>query len=140
MTLEELDQILPQGLHDAQIRTMTHDYERATVNLGVSIVVGSPGEPISNRLRYRNGEILIHRVHFFAPEIPHPESAFRSPGSICFQVYPMEVGVLPDEMASAFPPNTLCYSLFILDWDSSIHIAAGDVSFSWSEPEEPQAS
>jgi hypothetical protein len=42
VTLEELDQTLPNGLHDAQIKAMTHDYELANVRLDVQIVVGLP--------------------------------------------------------------------------------------------------
>jgi len=40
MTLEELDETLQNGLHDAQIKALTHDYERALVKLDVRIVVG----------------------------------------------------------------------------------------------------
>jgi hypothetical protein len=37
MTLEDLDQTLPNGLHDAQIGAMTHDYVRGVVTLAVRI-------------------------------------------------------------------------------------------------------
>jgi len=37
-------------------------------------------------------------------------------------------------------PGTLCYSLYILDWVSEIHIAAGEVSFSWSDSGKPAAT
>jgi hypothetical protein len=45
MTLEELDESLPNGLHDARIKALTHDYESATVKLRVEILFGSPSDP-----------------------------------------------------------------------------------------------
>ena len=133
MTLEELDDTLPNGLHDAQIKAMTHDYEQATVKLKVAILIGLPDDAPLDRYRYRNGEILFHRVLFCAVETPDNERTLGHPGSIWFQFCRMEPGVLPEKIEIAIAPVTLCYSLYILDWVSEIHIAAGDVSFSWSD-------
>jgi len=36
-------------------------------------------------------------------------------------------------MRPSLTPESLCYSLYILEWESDIQIVAGDVSFSWSE-------
>ena len=33
MTLEDVDEELPNGLHDARIKSLTHDYQEATVKL-----------------------------------------------------------------------------------------------------------
>jgi hypothetical protein len=45
MTLEELDESLPNGLHDARIKSLTHDYENAAVKLEVEILFGLPAIP-----------------------------------------------------------------------------------------------
>jgi hypothetical protein len=52
----------------------------------------------------------------------------------------MKPGVLPDKIAKSLPPESLCYSLYILDWVSHIHIAASDVSFSWADTGEVPAA
>ncbi len=133
MTLEELDQTLPNGLHDAQIKAMMHDYELANLRLDVQIVVGMPEEDVANRLRYRSGVIMFHQVLFCAVEAPENEGILGHPGSIWFVVDRIKLEAFPEKMAKALPPEALCYSLYILDWESEIRIAAGAVSFSWSD-------
>jgi len=64
MKLEELDETLPNGLHDARIKSLTHDYEKATVKLEVEILVGLPDNSPQNRSRYRDAEIVFSRVIF----------------------------------------------------------------------------
>jgi len=133
MTLEELDDTLPNGLHDAQIKAMTHDYEQAIVKLEVAILVGLPDDAPLDRYRYRNGEIFFHRVLFCTVETPENERILGHPGSIWFKFCRMEPRVLQEKIVKVLAPDVLCYSLYILDWVSEIHIAAGDVSFSWSD-------
>jgi hypothetical protein len=133
MTLEELDQTLPNGLHDAQIKAMTHDYELANVRLDVQIVVGLPEEDVANRLRHRPGVIRFHQVLFCAVEAPENERILGHSGSIWFVFDRIKLGEFPEKIAKALPPEALCYALYILDWESQIRIAAGAVSVSWSD-------
>jgi hypothetical protein len=139
MTLEDLDETLPNGLHDAQIRAITHDYESAVVKFDVRILVGLPDDAPPNRFRYREGEILFHNVLFSGVEIPENGRILGHPGSIWFVFDRMDTGFLPEKVAKSLPPEALCYSLYILEWESQIHIAAADVSFSWSDSDQVPA-
>ena len=136
MTLEDLDETLPYGLHDALIRTMSHDYEAASVKLEVEILVGLPGDAPPDRSRYRNGEVLFHRTLFCAVDVPGSARSLPHPGSIWFKFWRMEPGALMEKLTPLLTPETLCYSLYILEWESQIHIVAADVSFSWSDSDE----
>jgi hypothetical protein len=140
MTLEDLDQTLPNGLHDAQIRAMTHDYVRGVVTLAVRILVGLPDDPPQERSRYRDGEIQFQKVLFCAVGAPNNERILGHPGSIWFNFCRTEPGVLPENLVKTLTPETLCYSLYIFEWESEIHIAAADVSFSWSDSDEISAA
>lgn len=140
MTLEELDGSLPNGLHDARIRALSHDYENAVIKLEVELLIGQPGELPHERSRYRNGEILFHQVLYCSVEIPVNERIIGHPGSIWFQFGRTEPGALPEKITDSLPLKTLCYSLYILEWESQIHIAADNVSFSWAEPTEATAA
>jgi hypothetical protein len=131
MTLEDLDQTLPNGLHDARIRSLRYDFESATVKLEVEILFGLPDDPPLERFRYRNGEILFHQVLFCSVEIPENARILKHPGSIWFVFSRTERGVLPEKIVASLPMEALCYSLYILEWESQIHIASGNVSFSW---------
>jgi hypothetical protein len=133
MTLEDLDQTLPNGLHDARIRSLRHDYESAIVKLEVEILVGLPDDLPVERSRYRRGEILFHKVLFCSVEAPNNERILGHTGSIWFNYCRTEPGVLPENLVKTLTPEILCYSLYILDWESKIHIAAGDLSYAWAD-------
>ena len=133
MTLEDLDQRLPNGLHDAQIKALLHDYERGVVTLKVAMLVGLPHDPPPERSRYRIGEIHFHGAMFCVIEILENERALGHPRSIWFSYSRTDPGNLPEPIRRQLPPETLCYSLYILDWESTIHIAASDISFQWLE-------
>jgi hypothetical protein len=133
MTLEEIEKLLPNGLHDAQIKRMTRDYESAELVLKVRVLIGLPNQPLPDRDRYRTADILFRQVYFCAVELPQTESAFRHPGSIWFSYERMRPNVIPDSLAKTLPIKTQCYSIFLRDWMSEMHVATQDVEFSWSD-------
>ena len=131
MTLEELDKSLPEGLHDAQIRSYRRDFESATLTLFAKIVVGLSHEK-KNQLLYRDGEIIFHGVQCVASEFPGTASTFRDAGCVWFRFSRTAPGIISEDLSSVLAPDILRYSLFVLEWHSSIHIVAREVSFTWS--------
>jgi hypothetical protein len=137
MTLEELDETLPNGLHDARIKALTHDYAEATVKLAVEIQSGLPDDSASEQWRTCLGEILFHGVQFCVVGAPENEQGIGRPGSLWFTFDRIEPGLLPDNIQRSIPLKALCYTLYILEWESQIHIAANSVSFAWADTREP---
>jgi hypothetical protein len=133
MTLEEIEKLLPNGLHDAQIQWMTRDYESAALTLKVRVLVGLPNQPRPDRDKYRTIDIVFRRVYFCAVELPQPESAFQHPGSVWFSYERMPPNAISESLAKTLPVGTQCYSLFVRDWMSEMQVAAQDVGFSWSD-------
>ena len=131
MTLEEIDNSLPQGLHDAQIRSFVRDMESASLKLLVKAVVGTTQEN-KYRLQYRDGEICFHNVQYFMSEFPEATSIFRDSGCVNFSFDRTEAGAIPSALDKVLSSEILKYSLFVLEWQACIHIAAQDVSFRWS--------
>jgi hypothetical protein len=131
MTLEELDTSLPEGLHDAQIRSYRRDFESATLTLLVRVVVGLSQEN-KNQLLYRDGEFIFHGVQYVVSEFPAAASTFRDAGCVWFSFSRTEPGIISEDLSSVLAPDILRYSLFVFEWHSSIHIAAREVSFTWS--------
>lgn len=134
MTLEELEQSLPNGLHDAQIDKMTMDYLHSELTLAVRVWVGLLSQPRPEKDRYRSSKIVFDKVHFFSIELPQAGSSFKFSGSVWFSYERMAPAVVPKELAGSIPSGTQCYSLFVQDWLSHIHVCAADVSFSWIDP------
>ena len=131
MTLEELDNSLPEGLHDAQIRSYRRDFESATLILFAKVVVDLSQENKS-QLIYRDGEIIFHGVQYVVSEFPGAASTFRDAGCVWFSFSRTEPAIISEELRSVLAPDILRYSLFVFEWHSSIHIAAREISFTWS--------
>lgn len=129
--LEQIEKSLPNGLHDAEIRKLTMDYENARLVLSVSVLTGIPSQPYPDREACRSAEISFLQVQFYSVEYPQAGSSFRHPGNVSFSYENTPPDQLPVGLLDVLPPETLCYSLFIRDWLSHIHIGAGEVAFSW---------
>jgi hypothetical protein len=140
MTLEELDETLPNGLHDARIKALTHDFENATVRIVVEVLVGLPSDPPQDQFRYRTAEVLFDKVLFCSVEAPENERILGHPGSIWFKFWLTEPGTLQERIVRVLPQDSLCYSIYILEWESQIQIAAGGMSFRWAEPDRSTAA
>ena|SRR5665213_2183873 len=127
MTLEKIANELTNGLHDAKILSIHHDYENALVTLRIEFP-GSLSDPACRR-----GEILFRRVLYCAIELPEVESSFLHPGSLWITSFEAVSERLPKKLIAALPPDTLHYSIFNRDWLSETHIAAADCDFRWIE-------
>jgi len=132
MTLEEIEKSLPNGFHDAQLRSITHNYDLATLIIHVGILTGLPEDPISLHSAYRDASISFSDVFLCSIEPPDNERIVGVRGSVWFQFWRTESGTLSPKLSDRFPTGALSYTLYIHEWESSIHIVAGDVSFSWA--------
>lgn len=139
MTLEELDEQLPNGLHDAKLRSIMHNYEIATLTIHVEILTGLPDNPPSARFAYRDAVISFSNVLLCHIEQPENERIVGVRGSVWFRYWRTEPGILLPKLSDRFPADAFSYTLYILEWESSIHIVASDVSFSWAETPQAQA-
>jgi len=54
MTLEQLEEELPTGLHDAQVRSIARNFENGTLTLEVRILIGLPDDSPGKRDEDRN--------------------------------------------------------------------------------------
>ena len=70
MTLKEIEDLLPNGLHDAKLQGLAMDYEHAQLVLRVALLVGLPSQPHPEKEAYRSGEITVQGVHFYSVDCP----------------------------------------------------------------------
>ena len=132
MTLEKLEQSLPNGLHDAKICSFARDLEKETLVLKVGVLVGLPDDPPELQDRYRDAIITFTGVKLFVVECPEASSAFPAPGGVFFNIAWTEPGTFSREITDRLPHDTSCYSLYVLDWESRIHLAVADMAFDWA--------
>lgn len=131
MTLEEIEKDLPNGLHDAKLRSLMHNYDSGTLILHIEVLTGLPENSISERSTYRDALISFSDVLLCYVEQPENERIIGVRGSVSFQFWRTESGTFPSNFTDRFPAGALLYTLYIHEWESSIHIVAGDVNYSW---------
>jgi len=139
MTLEELEEQLPNRLHDARIRSITHNYDTGTLIVCVEILTGLPDDPPSTQVAYRDAVISFLDVCLCHIEQPENERIIGLRGSVWFKYWRTEPGILLPKLSDRFPTDAISYTLYVLEWEASIHIVASGVGFSWSETPQPQA-
>jgi hypothetical protein len=129
MTLAELEQSLPNGLHDAELAGIQVNYaaKRAVLSLNVD-VEGRDDEFGADTEHYRAAQVRFEGLQFFVIDPPTiDESASRLPT--------IDTGSGdPPTSPGALPPIregcSLCW-VFVADWNSFIRISARDVILEW---------
>ena len=135
MSLEEIDESLPNGFHDAKLVGLEIDYVHQIAVFETNVLIGLPDEPVEIRDRYRLGTLRFSGVSFIVVDPPAANSAFLQPGAATFSWSRLDAAESP-HMAALMPSdsNVQAYSFYVQKWYSSIHLAARDVGFVWSEP------
>ena len=65
MTLEELDNSLPNGFHDAEIFSFEVNYVEAIAKFHVNLLTGSPDDPEPERQAYQEAFLDVSGLCFF---------------------------------------------------------------------------
>lgn len=129
MNLDELEDSLPNGLHDAKLLRLDVNYEAATASLELEVLIGVPGESEGGAYEtYRRGRIDLEGLAFIA--IDSPASLTRG-GPVRISAGP---GVAPTsqlEPPSDLPQKCFIHWIFVSDWNGFIHVAAEAASHRW---------
>ncbi len=128
MTLDELDALLPNGLHDAKLGTVAIDFAERTVRLDLDIWVGDDEE----REAYRRAQVILSGLLFWVSDPPDPSYSITSPGPLRIEVGPL-TDKLPEKQPAlpSVPPDAFANWLYVRDWNTFIYVAAKDASLTW---------
>jgi len=122
MNLFELEDSLPNGLHDANLRRVVVDYVERTAILDFEIDVSNT-ETHSDL--YRPARITLSSFAYFAIEPPDSSYQFREAGVVTVDLSAPEKPFVPGcESESAF-------RLFISDFNSFIYADAPEAQLEW---------
>jgi hypothetical protein len=129
MTLEELENALPNGLHDAEVQHSAVDYEQRKVTLQVAVWVGDMDDPPERREAYKKGRIEISGLLFLVMEPPDPRYPFKT-SDLRIDGCDMSKNLDP-ELLKSLPGDAFFRSLWVNEWNAFIHIAARDAGIAW---------
>src|SRR4029077_14515744 len=134
VTLDQLEDTLPNGFHDAEIFSLDLDYVGGIAKFHLNLLVGWPDDPEPERQAYQEATLVVTGLCFCSIDPPYPNYPFRPDGKpICVSGDPAKSDHLPSLplLAKEFPPGTWCYRFFVHDWNAFIYIAARDAEVTW---------
>jgi hypothetical protein len=119
---------------DAEIFSFDLSYVTGTAKLHMNLWVGSMEDPPPERDAYREVTLTITGLCFWS--IDPPDSAYpfllnNRPISVSGAEAKVDSPPFSSELVARFPANTWCYTFFVNDWNSFIHIAGRDARVDW---------
>jgi hypothetical protein len=130
MTLEELENTLPNGLHDAEVKAIAVDYETASVTLRVDIWVGSMDDPRDKREAYKSGHLEITGLIFLVMEPPDSGYAYKNGPELIIDAVGVGKG-LDTELLKTVPIGAFVRTFWVNQWNACMHVAASNAEIQW---------
>jgi hypothetical protein len=128
MTLEELEHLLPWGLHDAYVEQMNIDWIGASLILVVRIMM-SENQDLDQR-----AEVILDGLVYVRIEGPEPEGSASSAAGLWVQ----PDAVPPERAPRDLPPppaGSFVHQFHVSQWNRSFFVCARSAALRWLEPE-----
>lgn len=135
MTLNDIEESLPNGLHDAQVQRVEIDYEQRIVKFSLLLWTGDlSSDDEATQERYEKGELTIKNFIYCVVEPPDPTYPYAKPEPITIGAGSAIEEPINTEtkLPQQLPAGAFAYWFFVNEWNSFIHIAAMDASLQLS--------
>jgi len=134
MKLEEIEKMLPNGFHDALLKSVNIDYTKHEAIFNLHIWVGDLyAKDENSRETYRRCLLKLCKLFFCVIEAPDPKYPYHDSG--CLRV---DGGSLQTkrkkpstQLPGPLPKDVSTYWFFVEEWNAFIYIAAKDALFDW---------
>ena len=124
MDIFELAATLPNGFHDAEIRTLVISYEKQSIQIECDIWIGSMNDPPELREAYRAALVELHGVQYCIMDRPDPRYPFSQGLALMVDLYEPDPAV---ELAG----EGHAFRFWVGEWNGSVHIRATSASLTW---------
>lgn len=129
MTIEEVLESLPNGLHDAYLRSIDIDYAERTAELQLDIWVGDLSLDGEAREARRPVILKLSGLWYFVVEAPDPKYDFNESKPLWIDAGTERPAPEKSSLKLPSPPEgTFTFWIYVNDWNSFIHVAASDVT------------
>ena len=130
MTLEEMEETLPNRFHDSEIRAILVDCAQRTATLERS-VVGDLDAPPEKREVYKEATLVVSGVLLSVLEPPQPDYPFSEARGL--RVNSCDASRSLDRALVAKLPTNSSGAFFVNQWNAFIHIAGRNAEIAWRE-------
>lgn len=122
MNLEEIQQSLPNGLHDAQIIRISLDYVKREVRLDLEISWSDPDDDLEI---WRSATLVFASFLYCIIEAPDPEYPFATRKGLLVDAGSEDrASQSGTQLPEQLPKGAFKCWFYVNDWNSFIHLAA----------------
>ena len=131
MTLDEVAQGLPNGLHDLLVDRVTIDFTARTATFEVSVWVGDLSS--AGREARRPAQLALHGLQYCVLEPPDPKYPYAKPEPAWFvDLLDADPAI---ERGRVSPVGVFASRFFVNQWNSFVHVSAIDARLTWTGPQ-----
>ena len=134
MTINELCDLLPNGIHDGQIDAISVDYLAATATFRINLWVGDLESRVYEiREKYRKATLTIRGLRFLTMELPDRNYAYELPRTIAITSNDDVGESETNKFFEGDPMPAFHHYLYISEWNSKIVFAGDDCELSFDD-------
>lgn len=130
MTFQELEDSLPNGLHDAEVHSISVNYVQRVLTIDLAVWVGNMNQSPEVRETYREASIRLSGLYFFVAEAPDPKYPFAEAEGLRIDGCDRRER-LSEQLVGMLPSDLFLRSVWVNEWNAFMHIAAREASFEW---------
>lgn len=134
VTLEELEDALPNGFHDAEIFSFELDYVAGVAKFHLNLLVGWPNDPEPESQAYQEATLVVEGLCFCSIDPPYATYPFLPSGKPILVTGAKAKDNAPPfvpDLVAKLPAGTWCYYFFVDDWNACINIAGRNAVVTW---------
>lgn len=137
MTIEDIECSLPNGFHDASLKSISLDYAQHRAELDIYVDISNPDAIDEDTTEaYRSGKLVLLGLLFCIIEPPDLQSAdLNADGLWITSSGTVEPGEMPKDFLTLLPTGAFGHRFFINNWNAYMYIAAMEARFVWTEPD-----
>ena len=131
MTLEEIEQTLPNGLHDSRITRIVLDYVERELRLDLEISFSDSDKDGSEI--WRRATLLFAPFLYCVIEPPDGDYAFATKNSLWVDAGSEDLVNRSAKLPEQLPNGAFRCWFFVHDWNSFIYLAALDAKITFHD-------
>lgn len=134
VTLEELEDALPNGFHDAEIFSFELDYVAGIAKFHLNLLVGWPDDPEPESQAYQEATLVVEGLCFCSIDPPYSTYPFLPSGKPVLVAGAKAKDDAPPfvpDLVAKLPAGSWCYYFFVDDWNACINIAGRNAAVTW---------
>jgi hypothetical protein len=131
VTIEELIKSLPNGLHDANLKSISVDFMERTIKMQIDLWVGDLSKK-SEELReaYKSTKLLITGFDFCVFDVPDGRYLSSLDIGLTIDAGPGQPSTSPIELPP-IPAGSFLFWIWVEEWNGFIRISAKDIQNIW---------